>query len=191
MVSATVSTCLLSLSLCCGVLWFLCMSGVTMGNVPGTMLSPSPLGLVLDWSGQSSGALGCQGCFSLLSSMFVFCSLPSCFSQVFWLACTPARPMQHLSHMLPCPPMSRRVCQVIARWGPCHALCALLLSIFRCFVCCWTLNVCLVVSVSLSCLCLLRVWLCGHRNNMGFHKLGLLGSRLEPLAWVSTESYGS
>lgn len=87
---------------------------------PGKLLSTWSSCFVPDWP---TGYLGLW----ISQAAFLFClqcvcfvlSLPV-FSQVFWLACTPAHPTQRLSHMLLCPPMSHRVCQVNARWAVCH-----------------------------------------------------------------------
>uniref|UniRef100_A0A8C9IG44 Ubinuclein 1 n=1 Tax=Piliocolobus tephrosceles TaxID=591936 RepID=A0A8C9IG44_9PRIM len=101
---------------CCHVLWFLCLSLVCdCGEHLRELCPTAPLGVVprLAWQVvRGSCLLELLFCACLQCVCFVLFS-PPVFSQVFWLACTPARPMQRLSHTLPCPPISRRVYQVL------------------------------------------------------------------------------
>ena len=136
MVLATVSASLLPLvtqepldcgqGSCCCVLWFLCLSLVCDcgEHLRELCQAPTaPLGVVPRLAWQVIGGfwlLELLSCSCLQCVCFVLFS-PPVFSQVFWLACTPARPMQRLSHTLRCPPISRRVCQVITRRSVCHA----------------------------------------------------------------------
>lgn len=104
--------------------WPTVSSGVTIGSSRGNMLSP-PLGVsTRSRPGRFSGAPDRQAAAPCLSSLRVLVLLPPVSSQVSWLACTPAHPTRRLSHTLPRPPTSRRVCQVIARWAECRTHCA-------------------------------------------------------------------
>ncbi|XP_014375583.1 ubinuclein-1 isoform X2 [Alligator sinensis] len=76
-------------------------------------------------NGDTSG--GTQGVAKLLTSSLkpavVSSTASSTSVPVFWLACTPARTMQHHSHTLPCPPIYRKVCQMHLSFmakGPMH-----------------------------------------------------------------------
>lgn len=101
----------------------------------------------------SDRPIGCLGLW-ISQAAFLFCLQcvcfvlsPPVFSQVFWLACTPAHPTQRLSHMLLCPPMSHRVCQVNARWAVFHEPHAPYPSTLRCFAAGAFSHLCFIITV--------------------------------------------
>lgn len=149
MASATVSSCFLPLFLCCVPCWVMYVFGVTVGAplVQGSCLVPWSSCFVPDLPTGYLGLWISQAAFLFCLQCVCFVLSPPVFSQVFWLACTPAHPTQRLSHMLLCPPMSHRVCQVNARWAVCHEPCAPYPSTLRCFAASTFSNPCFIITV--------------------------------------------
>lgn len=96
-----------------------CVWCVTVGSLPGSVLSPQPGLCTRDQGSRPSAALGPQAA----PRQCVLSPPPLVCSQVSWPACTPARRVQRLSRTLPCLPTSRRACQVISRWSQCREHC--------------------------------------------------------------------